>query len=96
MTTPFTLGNDFTDQYSMSIIQNEGKCHLDFGNSGRRLKVDSSTGPVYLTDQGQTFKVCVIPDFAAQNFRLKTHQRNQKDKRKIQSRMSNSEVRATE
>jgi len=34
MTTPFILGNDFTDQYSISIIQDEGESHLDLGKSG--------------------------------------------------------------
>ena len=39
MTTPFILGNNFTDQYSMLIIQDVGDCHLSFGSSGQQLKV---------------------------------------------------------
>lgn len=96
MTTPFILGNDFTDQYSISIIRDEGECYLDFGKSGRRLKVNSSTGSVYLTDQGQTFKVRVTPNFVSRNFRLKAHRKNQKNKKKLRSRVENSEVRAIE
>ena len=96
MTTPFILGNDFTDQYSISIIWNEGECHLGFGSSGRRLKVDSSTGPVYLTDQGRTFKIRVIPNFTARNFRIKNHRKSQKNKKRLRSRVDNSEVRAME
>jgi len=96
MTTPFILGNDFMDQYSISIIRSEGESYLDFGKSGRQLKVNSSTRPVYLTDQGQTFKVRVTPNFASQNFRLKAHRKNQKNKKKLCSRVEGSEVRASE
>ena len=96
MTTPFILGNDFTDQYSISISRDEGECYLNFGKSGRRLRVDSSTGSSYLTDQGHTFKVRVIPNFTARNYKIKAHRKNQKGRRRLRTRMGSSEVRATE
>jgi len=34
MTSPFILGNDFADQYLISVIQLEGGCNLEFGDSG--------------------------------------------------------------
>ena len=58
--------------------------------------MDSSTGPVYLTDQGRTFKIRVIPNFTARNFRIKTHRKSQKSKKRLRSRIDNSEVRAME
>ena len=94
MTTPFILGNDFTDQYSISIVRNEGESHLDFRKSGRRLKVESLMSSAYLTEKGHSFKVRVIPNFAARNFRIKIHRKNQKNKRKLRFCLRNSEVRA--
>ncbi len=44
MTTPFILGNDFADQYSISTIRQEGESYLEFGDSGHRVLVDNSTG----------------------------------------------------
>ena len=94
MTTPFILGNDFTDQYSILIIRDEGESHLDFGKSRWRLRVESLTSPAYLTDLGHTFKVRIIPNFAARNFRLKVHHKNQKNRQKVRFQLRNSEVRA--
>ncbi|KAJ3717173.1 hypothetical protein C8R42DRAFT_744318 [Lentinula raphanica] len=38
MSAPLILGNDFADQYSISTIRKEGKTHLEFGSTGRRLE----------------------------------------------------------
>ena len=85
MTMPFILGNDFMDQYSISITWDEGECYLNFGKLGQQLKVNLSTGSSYLTDQGHTFKVRVIPNFTARNFKIKAHQKNQKGRRRLRS-----------
>ena len=34
MSTPFILGNDFADQYSISLLREDGKSTLLFGKSG--------------------------------------------------------------
>ncbi|KDR72018.1 hypothetical protein GALMADRAFT_74250, partial [Galerina marginata CBS 339.88] len=39
MSTPFILGNDFADQYSISLIRKEGESHILFGETGRSMKV---------------------------------------------------------
>lgn len=39
MTTPFILGNDFADQYAISIIRNDKGVILYFENSGWTIKV---------------------------------------------------------
>lgn len=54
MTTPFILGNDFADQYSISVVRREGQSYLLFGDSGRELPVLNSTSPS-LVDQKGTF-----------------------------------------
>ncbi|KAJ4463950.1 hypothetical protein C8R41DRAFT_927171 [Lentinula lateritia] len=38
MTTPFLLGTDFQEQYSLSILRCEGQTFLGFGDSGRELE----------------------------------------------------------
>ncbi len=43
MTAPFILGNDFADQYSLSIIREGGDSFLSFGDTGWQVQVKSST-----------------------------------------------------
>ena len=57
MTTPFILGNDFADQYSLSIIHKEGNSYLQLGSSRRIIQVDNSTGASLIDTSGQTFKI---------------------------------------
>ncbi len=45
MTAPFILGNDFADQYSISILQREGASYLSFGDTGHEIEVENSTAP---------------------------------------------------
>jgi len=57
MTSPFILGNDFADQYSISVIRQEGGCNLEFGDSGRRMVVENSVSPPFTDEDGHAFKV---------------------------------------
>ena len=36
------LGNDFADQYSLSILRDNGNTHLQLGNSGYTIPLDNS------------------------------------------------------
>ncbi|KAI4294045.1 hypothetical protein K525DRAFT_213618, partial [Schizophyllum commune Loenen D] len=45
MATPLILGNDFADQYGISILREGGSTHVQFGESGRRMRVENSTTP---------------------------------------------------
>ncbi len=60
MSTPFILGNDFADQYSLSIIRKDGESYLQFGESERSIRVESSTGTSLIDNQGQSFKIRTI------------------------------------
>ena len=60
MTSPFILGNDFADQYSISVIQQEGGCNLEFGDSGQRMEVENSVLPPFVDEDGHAFKVQVL------------------------------------
>jgi hypothetical protein len=57
MSTPFILGNDFTDQHSISVMKAEGNTYVVFGESGRKIQVRNSITPSMLDEDGHTFQV---------------------------------------
>ena len=57
MTTPLILGNDFADQYSLSVKRMEGRTFLEFGDSGRSMDIANSVSPELLDEDGHAFKV---------------------------------------
>jgi hypothetical protein len=95
VSAPFILGNDFSDQYSISIIREEGAAYLECGNSGRRLKVNSSTLTPMQDEDGHAFKVIVRQELQQHVPKAKVHRRNQKLNRKSRLRHQNNEVLAT-
>ena len=81
MGTPLILGNDFADQYLISVILQEGSCTIEFGDSNRRMPVNNSVSPPFLDEDGHTFKLRVLNSSA--KF---THRKNQRFKRKTKFR----------
>ncbi|PBK93494.1 hypothetical protein ARMGADRAFT_1030119 [Armillaria gallica] len=73
MTTPFILGNDFADQYSISVMQCKGESYLSFGDTERETKVLSSTSSTLTDSMGQSFKVEVLPAAHPKLPRSKAH-----------------------
>ena len=59
MSTPLILGNDFADQYSISVIHQEGSCMIEFGDSNCRMPVNNSVSLPFLDKDGHTFKLHV-------------------------------------
>ena len=57
MTTPLILGNDFADQYSLSVKRMEGRTFLEFGDSGRSLNIASSVASEIIDEEGHAFKI---------------------------------------
>ena len=57
MTTPFILGNDFSDQYAISIIRSEDGAYLEFGGSGRKISVNTSVTGSPTDRTGRVFSV---------------------------------------
>ena len=57
MNTPFILGNDFGDQYQLSLLRQGDRSFLVFGDTGRQIEVFNSVGPTFVDDMGQTFRV---------------------------------------
>lgn len=64
MLTPLILGNDYADQYSISIIRNDGKSYVQFGKNGRMIQVENSTSPALMDDEGHTFKIAISRKYA--------------------------------
>lgn len=83
MSAEFILGNDFTDQYSISIIRNDGESSLIFGKSGRSVVVHNSLTTPFLDEDGHTFKVRVRPDITNRILKSKAHQKSQVWKKRI-------------
>ncbi|KAJ7336115.1 hypothetical protein DFH08DRAFT_965018 [Mycena albidolilacea] len=96
MTTPFILGNDFMDQYSISIIREEGTTHLEFGDSGRRLRVESSTAPSLIDNGGHAFKVKCARVNTTAGSKKAMHRRNQKFRQRTQKKKRDGRVSSTE
>ncbi|KAF6743981.1 hypothetical protein DFP72DRAFT_1079278 [Ephemerocybe angulata] len=59
MNAGFILGNDFSDQYSLSIIRNQGTTRLQFGDTGRSIKVSNTITDSFETkdENGNVFRV---------------------------------------
>ena len=60
MSTPLILGNDFADQYSISVIQQEGSCYIEFRDSGQRMPVNNSVSPPFIDEDRHAFKMGVL------------------------------------
>ena len=84
MSTPFILGNDFQDQYMLSILREGGNTEVLFGNSGKRIAVENSTSPSLMDDGGHAFNVLRSPKSKAS-----------KPRRLLKSRKRDSSVRAS-
>jgi hypothetical protein len=85
--TPLILGNDFADQYSISVIQKEGTCFIEFGDSDWRMLVNNLVSPPFIDEEGHTFKLCVLNSST-----WSIHQKNQRFKQKTKFRKTNRNV----
>ncbi|KAI9069858.1 hypothetical protein FKP32DRAFT_1691241, partial [Trametes sanguinea] len=56
MTTPMILGNDFADQYSISILRGEGETTVTFGDARLATTTYNSVGPPLQDEQGHAFQ----------------------------------------
>jgi hypothetical protein len=74
MTAPLILGNDFADQFDLSLLRHEGQSRLLLGSSQRFVPVENSTSP-FTDDQGNPFKVRVIPLKESKCFKVIAHKR---------------------
>ena len=89
MSTPLILGNDFMDQYSISVICQEGSCTIEFGDSNWRMPVNNSVSLPFLDEDGHTFKLRILNSSAKS-----THWNNQSFKRKTKFREHDRNIRS--
>ena len=73
MSAEFILGNDFANQYSISVIHDEGETTLRFGQSGRSVRVHNSLSMPFINEDGHTFKVRVRPIITRCILKAKAH-----------------------
>src|SRR3979490_325976 len=96
MTTPVILGNDFADQYSISIVREESSTYLMFGNSGRRTMIQNSVGATLQGDEGHTFKIRTIPNLPSLLAKFKAHRHAKNLRKQVRTRILDSNVRASQ
>ena len=92
MSTSFLLGNDFADQYCISIIREEEKSYLQFGETGRKTQVSNSIG-TGLKKEGHAFTISHKPN-KNKSTGSKNHRKNKKNRQKQKARKQESSVRA--
>jgi hypothetical protein len=67
MATPIILGNDFADQYSISLIREGPDSYLSFGNTGRKTKIEKLVGAPLMTKASHSLSIGAsdkpIPEF---------------------------------
>ena len=93
MSAQFILGNDFADQYSISLLREEGRSTLLFGKSGRFTEVHNSVTTALLDEDGHAFKVRARPDITSKVLKAKAHRKSQKAKRRLTQRLKDNSVR---
>jgi hypothetical protein len=94
MTTPLILGNDFADQYSLSVKRMEGRSFLEFGDSGRTLDIINSVSPEFISEDGHTFRVRRIHSTAKGFSKRIDHRRSQRIRRKAKFRATDQNMRS--
>ena len=75
MTTPVILGNDFADQYDLSILRHEGETRLLLGSSQRYVPVENSTRPHQVDSNGKPFKVHLLDEVASKCLKTAAHRK---------------------
>jgi hypothetical protein len=62
MNAPFILGTDFASQFQLSLIRDNLGTHIQFGNTGRSIKVEKSETSPQVNRSG-SFKVEISPSY---------------------------------
>ena len=92
MSAPFILGNDFADQYSISLLREEGQSTLLFGKSGRSKKVHNSITSSFVDEDGHAFKLQARPEVISRVLKAKIHRKNQKGRRMSNRRLLDDSI----
>ncbi|RXW11656.1 hypothetical protein EST38_g14198, partial [Candolleomyces aberdarensis] len=96
MTTDFLLGNDFAEQYDLSIERRNGNSRLRFGDIEHYVEANLTDPRLQLfkDEEGNSFKVLVQPDYARNIGRARAHRKAQVKKRRHRQKFKLLEVRS--
>jgi hypothetical protein len=86
MSTPFIIGNDFADQFELSVLRSDGVTRLLLGRSLRSMTAENSTGAGNVDEHGQTFAVKVNHDSLSKLNRRKLHRHNKRRRKTARER----------
>lgn len=95
MTSEFILGNDFQDQYSLSVLREEGESSILLGNTGRHIPVQNSVTRPYTDENGHGFKIRVRSEVQGRFARQRLHKSNKSKRRQNRIHTSDKMVRST-
>lgn len=98
MTSSFILGNDYADQYSLSIIRSTGKTLIRFGDSGRSIEVNNSlgAGAGLRDEQGRSFKVITERGAGSRRERERAHRQSKHRRQRKRISEKGNVIRAKE
>jgi hypothetical protein len=94
MSTLFILGNDFTDQYQLSLIREEGGSFLNFVTSNCRIQVSNSTIPALQDENRHTFQIQSLPSLPSLTAKFKAHRRAKCSQQASRTRIEDPAVRS--
>jgi hypothetical protein len=81
MNAPFILGTDFASQFQLSLIRDNLGTHIQFGNTGRSIKVEESESSPQVNSSG-VFKVEISTFYSSNKDRRKKSKKLQDKRRK--------------
>jgi reverse transcriptase-like protein/integrase-like protein/chromodomain-containing protein len=96
MSTPFLLGNDFADQYNLSIIRNNGETSVLFGDSGRSILAENSTAPILTNPAGEVYNVSSFTLEASRINKYREHRTRSRKRKQERSKIQDEYIRADE
>src|SRR6202044_2715413 len=93
--TPCLLGNDFADQYNLSIIRKDGEVSILFGDTGRSAIAQNSLSDALFKDAGgQVFHISSLQDDLKKDLRRRAHRARARKTRKEKRRKVDPYMRA--
>jgi hypothetical protein len=95
MTAPLILGNDFADQFDLSLLRQDGNTKLLLGSSQRYVYVENSTSPLVDTN-GQPLKIRVNSPPDSKCYRIIAHKRRQRLRQRQRRQSSDPYIRASD
>lgn len=94
MTTPFILGNDFAEQYLLSLVRTPEATRILFGQTGRYMDVQNSSYEGPKDKEGRTFKVLVRPDLTSRLLKTQKHKQARRTRDKMTRRFRDQTIRS--